>query len=78
MQKKKYLGSFLKAEFVQDEKDMLVSITSLKGAVITLSKAHIHIALGRGKQERRNGHRDESAVATAVSAVATAVSAVCV
>jgi len=32
-----------KAEFVQDEKDMLVSITSLKGAVITLSKAHSEI-----------------------------------
>merc|ERR1719387_3169907 len=29
-----------KAEFVASEKDMLVSITSLKGAVITLSKAH--------------------------------------
>merc|ERR1719387_1126227 len=32
-----------KAEFVQDEKDMLVSITSLKGAVITLSKTHSEI-----------------------------------
>merc|ERR1719316_2346857 len=32
-----------KAEFVADEKDMLVSITSLKGAVITLSKAHSEI-----------------------------------
>merc|ERR1719387_2138501 len=29
-----------KAEFVQDEKDMTVSIMSLKNAVITLSKAH--------------------------------------
>jgi chromosome segregation ATPase len=29
-----------KAEFVADEKDMIQSITSLKGAVITLSKAH--------------------------------------
>merc|ERR1719159_340007 len=29
-----------KAEFVASEKDMLVSITSLKGAVITLSKTH--------------------------------------
>merc|ERR1719313_2089656 len=29
-----------KAEFVQEEKDMTVSITSLKNAVITLSKAH--------------------------------------
>merc|ERR1719324_1540118 len=32
-----------KAEFVQEEKDMTVSITSLKGAVITLSKAHSEI-----------------------------------
>merc|ERR1719262_382334 len=29
-----------KAEFVADEKDMIQSITSLKGAIITLSKAH--------------------------------------
>merc|ERR1719487_1319975 len=29
-----------RAEFVQSEKDMIQSITSLKGAVITLSKAH--------------------------------------
>merc|ERR1719171_229301 len=32
-----------KAEFVQEEKDMTVSIMSLKNAVITLSKAHSEI-----------------------------------
>merc|ERR1719379_1398643 len=32
-----------KAEFVQDEKDMTVTIMSLKNAVITLSKAHSEI-----------------------------------
>lgn len=35
-----------KAEFVADEKDMIQSITSLKGAVITLSKAHSEIQTG--------------------------------
>merc|ERR1719235_2046052 len=29
-----------RAEFVADEKDMIQSITSLKGAVVVLSKAH--------------------------------------
>merc|ERR1719197_1944722 len=32
-----------KAEFVQEEKDMTVSIMSLKNAVITLSKTHSEI-----------------------------------
>merc|ERR1719201_750739 len=35
-----------KAEFVADEKDMIQSITSLKGAVITLSKAYSEIQTG--------------------------------
>jgi hypothetical protein len=35
-----------RAEFVAEEKEMITSITSLKGAVITLSKAHSEIQTG--------------------------------
>merc|ERR1719387_1421896 len=43
-----------KAEFVAEEKDMIVSITSLKGAVQTLSAAHSALQTGSVLELLRN------------------------
>merc|ERR1719316_216553 len=43
-----------KAEFVADEKDMIQSITSLKGAVVVLGKAHSEVQMANSLLQVRN------------------------